>query len=298
MSGHWAEDDIVALLAIYEDEIKVTYHEGGDVATVERTILPLTAADTGSQFLKVDVRFTFPPKLSHEHLQVNFVSSRGLNDDRLNQLREMIKQRIEEDSSDGLLYDIMEIIGENLTQNNLPSDPCPICLIKFKTRDNLVVTKCFHHFHNYCLKQYIDNYELEWEIDETLPQLQQEMIRKEQQLESQLYFPCPKCRQKLKLSEFKFDGVDMVEPHDDDLLSEVDLAEISGKMRRMQLVYDKQMAKGGIITKQPEQSVTLHITRPEPPAVAIIQTALPQNHDTTTHARHQNRHRRHRGRRK
>ena len=127
--------------------------------------------------------------------------------------------RIKEDEVDGLLYQMIDIAKDNLTVNNVPSNPCPICLIHFNIQDKFVKTGCFHHFHAYCIKEYIDKYEPE-ELSLIEQQRQQylglETTKKTPEGHTE-EVPCPTCR---KMTSFNKEEIsNSIRPHDDDVVS-------------------------------------------------------------------------------
>lgn len=45
----------------------------------------------------------------------------------------------------------MQLIRERLTESNVPSCQCAVCLYDFQHGDHFTKTQCYHYFHSYCL---------------------------------------------------------------------------------------------------------------------------------------------------
>jgi len=192
------------------------------------TIFPSTAGDVKTQYLKLGLKINFPNTNSHKEMTFEFFHSRGLSDQRLLEIREIVENRIKEDEGEGILFEIIDLIKDNLTTNNVPSDHCPICLVNFHQADKLLKTSCYHHFHLYCFKNYI-NIALK---DQT-----EEVVDEE--------VPCPKCRQKIQINSDEIQQ-EVNEPYDDDVV-EFDCQKFHEKNKKLKRIYEKQKRRGGII---------------------------------------------------
>lgn len=53
------------------------------------------------------------------------------------------------------LNNLLQLIRENLTESNLPSGQCVICLYGFTEGDVFIKTQCYHHFHSHCLANHL-----------------------------------------------------------------------------------------------------------------------------------------------
>lgn len=52
-------------------------------------------------------------------------------------------------------YFILQLIRDCLTDSNLPSGQCMICLFGFTKGDEFVRTQCYHYFHSHCLAAHL-----------------------------------------------------------------------------------------------------------------------------------------------
>lgn len=49
------------------------------------------------------------------------------------------------------LKKLFQLVRENLTESNLPTCQCAVCLYGFSEGDSFIKTECYHYFHSYCL---------------------------------------------------------------------------------------------------------------------------------------------------
>lgn len=50
-----------------------------------------------------------------------------------------------------MLIFALQVVREHLTESNVPSCHCVICLYGFSENDHFIKTQCYHYFHSYCL---------------------------------------------------------------------------------------------------------------------------------------------------
>jgi len=252
---YWADIETATLSAIYENEIVINYHSNGQVKTLEKSITPSTADDKDSQYVKIDLKFLFEIDAPHTDLQVEFIRSRGLSDERLNDLKNVILSKIKNEDSEGILFEIINMIKDNLTENNFPSNPCPICLSKFKVQDNFIKTPCFHHFHTYCIYKYAKTYQPPDESLDMLllPSTIREKLKKQMTVEEGI--PCPQCRKMFVVEVDSLLGIQNEPFDDDDDITDMDMSNIRNRMQQMAIKYEIQKQKGGVITSKQEQQM-------------------------------------------
>jgi len=250
---YWADVEATTLSAIYEDELVMNYHNNGQIKSIEKSITPSTGNDKDSQYVRIDLKFVFEIDAPHTDLHVEFVRSCGLSDERLDDLKQLILSKIKNEDSEGILFEIINIVVDNLTENNIPSSPCPICLIKFKVQDNFIKTSCFHHFHTYCIYKYAEAYQPPDEsIDMLLlPSKIREKLIKQMTVEEGI--PCPQCRKMIVVEVDNLVGIQN-EPFDEDpLITDTEMLTIRHKMQQMAIKYEFQKQNGGIVTSKREQ---------------------------------------------
>lgn len=117
---------------------------------------------------------------------------RGLCDSTLDTISRSINEKLEENLGVPVVFDLIEAVREHLTDSNLPSGQCVICLYGFQDGDQFTKTECYHYLHTYCLVRHLDasrrNYEEEFN---KLPGWQQ--------LSAKPYHAaCPVCREPIE----------------------------------------------------------------------------------------------------
>ena len=54
-----------------------------------------------------------------------------------------------------VIFELIDMCREFLTENNKPASKCAICLLDIVDADSFVKTVCYHYFHSCCLGQYV-----------------------------------------------------------------------------------------------------------------------------------------------
>lgn len=92
---------------------------------------------------------------------------RGLDDMSIEQIRAAVEQKLIESLGSPVVFDLIDVIREHLTDSNLPSGQCVVCLYGFQDGDAFTKTDCYHYLHSYCLARHLDasknNYDEEQE---------------------------------------------------------------------------------------------------------------------------------------
>lgn len=85
----------------------------------------------------------------------------------INKIRKAIEEKLNDALGQPVVFDLIEVIREHLTNSNLPSGQCVICLYGFQDGDEFTKTVCYHYLHSYCLARHLiasnKNYEEELE---------------------------------------------------------------------------------------------------------------------------------------
>lgn len=175
---------------------------------------------------------------------------RGLDDQRLDDIKKACIAKLEESVGFPVVFDLIEVIREHMTQSNLPSGQCVVCLYGFEEGDEFTKTSCFHYLHSYCLARHLaaskKNYE---EEQDKLPS----WLRKT----SSPYQPnCPVCREPI---EDCSESLKNSEPPAE--LNNAPEFELSEDLRQLQLkmasLFLIQKSKGAIIDVDAENSGNL-----------------------------------------
>ncbi|XP_013143833.1 PREDICTED: E3 ubiquitin-protein ligase RNF25-like, partial [Papilio polytes] len=133
-----------------------------------------------------------------------------------------------------------QLIRENLTECNLPSGQCVICLFGFEAGDVFIKTQCYHHFHSHCLANHLISGKKYYKEEmDKLPNWQQ--------VEAPPYQPCcPVCRCVLS---FDADTLKKAPPP----VGSINAApfrvtpEMLALQRKMSLLLARQIRRGGVV---------------------------------------------------
>ena len=79
-----------------------------------------------------------------------------MSDEQIDELNNLMELKCQEFLGGPVIFELLDLGREFLTQSNIPkAAPCSICLYPFDEKDTFCKTKCFHHFHSYCLGRYL-----------------------------------------------------------------------------------------------------------------------------------------------
>lgn len=108
---------------------------------MEIAVLPSTADDSSSQY----VRATLVAKLQTGYPDlppdVTIKNPRGLDESVVKIIELEIERKIAMMSGEPVLFELIEVVREHLTEQNLPSCPCVICLYGFNPEDEFIKTE-------------------------------------------------------------------------------------------------------------------------------------------------------------
>ncbi|XP_071548959.1 E3 ubiquitin-protein ligase RNF25 isoform X1 [Panulirus ornatus] len=242
-------EEIEALQAIMLDEVKILYGDGGVPNGVEVVVVPATAQNIEEQHVRVTLMLSLPQEYPDSSPLIILRNPRGVDDDVLEKIKQESKQKCEEYIGCPVIYELIEVVRENLTANNTPSCPCAICLHHFTDSDVFTKTPCFHYFHSYCLGRYIANCEEEAAAEEEEPQPAW-MAREKKQL------VCPVCRDPIQSELSSSELLQTAPPKEEESIAEFrpDDPELIALQQRMAQLYMHQKEKGGIIDLEEEKN--------------------------------------------
>ncbi|CAH0585550.1 unnamed protein product [Chrysodeixis includens] len=251
-------DEIEALEAILMDDVVIK--RVGDVPDIIETVVhPSTGDDTDQQFVCVTLEVKLTPEYPDTSPDVVLRNPRGLDDALLATIHSQIRNKLNDCLGQPVVFELIELIRENLTERNLPSGQCVICLFGFTAGDVFIKTQCYHHFHSHCLATHLisglRNYQEEYEI---LPNWQQMNVSPYQQ-------SCPVCR---TIVTCDVESLRKAPPPQESITAapfcvtdelKVTIADLQHKMSAL---LAQQRAKGGVVSTGYTGPPPLTITTP------------------------------------
>lgn len=223
---------------------------------IETTVFPVVGEDTDQQYVCVTLQ-VIPtagyPEVSPEY---KLMRPRGLDDSRLSEIKVAIESKLSESIGFPVVFDLIEVVREHLTDSNLPSGQCVVCLYGFCDGDEFTRTECFHYLHSYCLARHLNamrrNYQEEFN---KLPAWQQKSAKPFQA-------HCPVCREDIK---DETDSLRCAMPPSDlenapDFQATPELRELQ---QRMSTLFLHQKSRGAIIDSEAEVGAVLSIETEE-----------------------------------
>lgn len=170
---------------------------GSEVLRLHST--PCVGGKEDHVFVSVDVSVTVSTAYPAEPAQFTIRKSRGLGDDQLEMLRELLTSNAEDSAKYGEvhIFGALQTVEEFLTDRNIPN-PCPVCFELVDMDSNgdeamLGLNPCLHVIHAACYEGYRKHlYEKRLEKENTL--VYREGPAKAARLAKRHWTPCPICR--------------------------------------------------------------------------------------------------------
>ncbi|XP_028157415.1 E3 ubiquitin-protein ligase RNF25 isoform X2 [Ostrinia furnacalis] len=246
-------DELEALKAILMDDFVVKKTEDGP-DSIEYVVHPSTGDDVDQQFVCVTLEVRLVSGYPDVSPEVLLRNPRGLDDKVLKSIHTQIDKKLQDNLGQPVVYEVIELIRENLTRSNLPSGQCVICLFDFVEGDVFIKTQCYHYFHSYCLACHLKAGK-NWYQDavDRLPSWQQADTPKHQ--------TCPVCRCRLDLD---FETLKSAPPPVDSINAPPFrlTAELKALQKKMAEILARQKAKGGVVGMGDNGPPPLTITSP------------------------------------
>ncbi|KAJ8977881.1 hypothetical protein NQ317_016151 [Molorchus minor] len=246
------QEELEALEAILMDDISITHNDTGYPELVKTTIFPSTANEVEKQYVCVTLEVRLPEGYPDCEPFIQLRNPRGLDDSTINNLYKSTKAKCTEFLGQPVIFELIELIRENLTESNLPTCQCAVCLYGFLEGDSFTKTPCFHYFHSYCLAKHLTT-------TQRLFQEEQDKLPAWQRSTDGFQATCPVCREPI--------GCDVEElktalpPKE---LESAQTFEVTSDIRLLQesmkRLFTYQKRKGGIIDIEAEENKLLLIT--------------------------------------
>ncbi|KAM4608181.1 E3 ubiquitin-protein ligase RNF25 [Discoglossus pictus] len=228
--------ELQVLESIYLDELLISREE---TYALSITLHPATADDADSQYVRLTLQLSLPPQYPAGVPEIKIKNPRGLCDEQINSITSTLQSLATHSLGSPVLYELIEKAKELLTASNIPKGHCVICLYEFQEGDCLTKTQCFHHFHSHCLGRYAAH-----------------------SREQDLAVLCPVCRENLSCDLRKLQAA--APPQHPEEMYIPDAHRLQQQKELLQ-IYERQLAKGGIIDVEAERN-RFFISIQEPPA--------------------------------
>lgn len=245
-------DEVESLEAILMEDVAITRNDSGFPELIETTVFPTVGEELDSQYVCITLQVLPVPGYPDVKPNIKLKNPRGLDDHITNCIEAAVKQKLEESIGQPVVFDLIDIIREHLTESNLPSGQCVICLYGFQEGDEFTKTVCYHYLHSHCLACHLKaskrNYEEELA---KMPAWKQKEAKPYQAL-------CPICREPI---EVEVEPLLRSRPPSD--LTNAPRFRVTDELKSLQAqmtrLYLHQKSRGGIIDLDAEEGNVIAI---------------------------------------
>ncbi|XP_023940074.2 E3 ubiquitin-protein ligase RNF25 isoform X2 [Bicyclus anynana] len=272
-------DELQALQAILINGVAVK-DEDGVPRVIETVVHPSTGDKVEQQYVCVTLEVILTPDYPESSPEVILRNPRGLDEAVVSNIHSKIKEKLDCHIGNPILFELIEIVREYLTQCNLPSGQCVICLHNFVNGDEFIKTPCYHHFHSHCLSKHLINSRKYYDEEmEKLPNWQRVEATPYKQT-------CPVCR-----CEISFDvkTLEQAPPPVDSVNAPPFMLtdDLKALQERMAAQLARQIARGGVVGSGDDGPPLLTITTAADkeevkPSTSAVQAAKPEPRPSTS----------------
>ncbi|XP_062515364.1 E3 ubiquitin-protein ligase RNF25-like [Corticium candelabrum] len=253
-------EEIELLTAIYVDELNQSDGHSDDVLTcLELDLRPSTAQDVATQHVCLTLSVCVPKAYPKDIPTFYIKKPRGLSEAHIDSLLSELHERAAERTGSPMLFELIDLVKDHLTDNNRPFGSCPLCLYNFKDDDLFYRTDCYHYFHTKCITDYISFVDDELEVEPNVT--------------------CPVCRLSIDVDPSAL-SIHSDECEESTELCYVPDASMRAWQGRMATLYRKQMEHGGIIGMDTKKRAVLEISAV--PSCAANTERIPSHTKTGT----------------
>ncbi|XP_028400290.1 uncharacterized protein LOC114523531 [Dendronephthya gigantea] len=225
-------EEIELLQAIYVHEIELSGLDERPIV-VNLFLHPSTGDDDhNSKYVCLNLCLSICGEYPFQSPGISIKNPRGISDAHLSSIHENLIALAKEKIGSPMLYDLIEYTKECLSDNNVPSCPCVICLEHFGKEENFVKTECYHYFHSVCLANYVKHF-LSKNHDKKIV--------------------CPMCRLDIVYDRSENGNKDNSSCMEDVFVYKPDEKQLKAQAER-QKIFEYQKQKGGIINIEEERN--------------------------------------------
>ncbi|KAL1396306.1 hypothetical protein pipiens_010610 [Culex pipiens pipiens] len=250
-------DEVESLEAILMDDVQITRNESGYPELIETTVFPTVGEEVDSQYVCITLQVLPVPGYPDVKPNIKLKNPRGLDDHIINCIETAVRQKLDECLGSPVVFDLIDIIREHLTESNLPTGQCVICLYGFQEGDEFTKTVCYHYLHSHCLACHLKaskkNYDEELA---KMPGWKQKEAKPYRAL-------CPVCREPIDVD---VDPLSKCRPPTE--LSNAPRFQLTDELKSLQAqmnrLYLHQKSRGGIIDLDAEEGGVISIETETP----------------------------------
>uniref|UniRef100_A0A6M2DJW8 Putative e3 ubiquitin-protein ligase rnf25 copidosoma floridanum n=1 Tax=Xenopsylla cheopis TaxID=163159 RepID=A0A6M2DJW8_XENCH len=247
-------DEIEALEAILMNDVTIQYNkESNNPEMIETVVFPSTMEDAQQQYVCITLQVWITQGYPDCAPTIKLKNPRGLDDNMINRIEKEVDKKMHQSLGQPVVFELIDVIREHLTDSNLPTGQCVICLYGFQEGDLFTKTTCYHYFHSHCLACHLVAGEKNHkEEQEKLPPWQRQQNAGFKAL-------CPVCREHidcdLKTLLLATPPLEVEQAQNFELTAELRALQV-----KMSELYLHQQMKGGIIDIEAEQNKLLLTT--------------------------------------
>ncbi|KAK3576129.1 hypothetical protein CHS0354_043097 [Potamilus streckersoni] len=280
------------------DDLKISRDESGLVQSMSLVLHPATGDDVHKKFVCMTLVIQIPEQYPNDLPTVTVRNPRGIGDEDIQSLLEVIDKRMEERKGESMLFEVIELAKESLTEGNIPRCSCVICMEHFQEGNSFTKTHCYHYFHHHCLARYVYHCQKAQEEEEI-----KKITLHNKKEETKVH--CPVCREEITYEVLNLEKDFFNKMEEDEEEVHIQPSEELRKWQKdMDAIRQRQAERGGIIDVEANRNKFL-LTEDDMRIMLPIQRELKENrerNDTLTDSIRTGRqtsdgHRRGRGRR-
>ncbi|XP_061188883.1 uncharacterized protein LOC133197059 [Saccostrea echinata] len=238
-------EELEVLKSIYIDELSLKTTESGWPEIISLQLHPSTGDEVEKKYVCITLVLQPTHRYPHEIPSIDIKNPRGVGEEEVNRLQSSLISLATELQGGPMLYDLIELAKDSLTEGNIPHCPCTICYEYFHEGDEFTKTTCYHYFHCQCLSRYIKH---------VLDTIQQENHSKPTHHigdDDQTKVPCPVCREEIECNS---DMLTREITPEDQMQSFVLTDEMRNWQEKMKRLLHRQRENGGVIDVEEEKN--------------------------------------------
>lgn len=219
---------------------------------IETIVLPTVGEEIDRQYVCITLQVMPTANYPDTQPKYQLRNPRGLDDQNINAIKLAIEKKLDESIGFPVVFDLIDIIREHLTDSNLPSGSCVVCLYGFQDGDAFTKTECYHYLHSFCLARHFNASKRNY-------QEEQDKLPAWQRINSKPYQAfCPVCREPINN-----DAIALEQAQPPTELENAPAFELTNDLKGLQVrmanLFMHQKKRGGIIDLKADESNVISI---------------------------------------